>query len=116
MALSSETMTGQLAPEQVGTRQLDYLLKWRVIRQVDMRVIAIEEAFSYPPSRRAAPDNLALQGKHPLLKDVLAKLEDLGPRRLADMDSAGIDMQVISHTTPGPEALKGTHVTYHHGA
>ncbi len=24
------------------------------------------------------------------------------------MNSAGIDMQVISHTTPGPEALKGT--------
>ncbi len=47
-----------------------------------MRVIAIEEAFSYPPLRKAAPDNLALQRKHPLLREVQAKLEDLGQRRL----------------------------------
>ena len=75
-------------------------------RSGDMRIIAIEEAFSYPPLTEAAPDNLALQ-QPPLLKDVQEKLEDLGQRRLADMDSAGIDMQVISHTTPGPEALHG---------
>jgi predicted TIM-barrel fold metal-dependent hydrolase len=73
-----------------------------------MRMIAVEEAFTYPPLRKAAPDSLALQRQHPLLKEVQAKLEDLGQGRLADMDSAGIDLQVISHTTPGPEAVKGT--------
>src|SRR5262249_52438744 len=32
-------------------------------------------------------------------------LADLGERRLAAMDQAGIDLQVISHTTPGVQAL-----------
>jgi hypothetical protein len=87
---------------------LEWLLEWQAIGQVEMRIIAVEEAFSYPPLKEAVPDSLALQRQHPLLKDVQAKLEDLGQRRLADMDSAGIDMQVISHTTPGLEALEGT--------
>jgi hypothetical protein len=35
----------------------------------------------------------------------LANLSELGERRLADMDRAGIDMQVLSHTHPSPEIL-----------
>jgi predicted TIM-barrel fold metal-dependent hydrolase len=35
----------------------------------------------------------------------LAKLTDLGERRIEDMDRAGIDMQVLSHTFPSPEQL-----------
>jgi hypothetical protein len=72
-----------------------------------MRIVAIEEAFSYPPLRKAAPDTLALQRQHPLLRDIQSKLDDLGDRRLAAMDAVGIDLQVISHTTPGPEMLEG---------
>ena len=34
-----------------------------------------------------------------------ANLADLGERRLAAMDEAGIDLQVISHTTPGVQHL-----------
>ncbi len=37
----------------------------------------------------------------------LANLSELGERRLADMDKAGIDMQVLSHTHPSPEILPG---------
>ena len=35
----------------------------------------------------------------------LANLGELGERRLADMDKAGIDIQVLSHTHPSPEIL-----------
>ena len=37
--------------------------------------------------------------------DRLANLSELGERRLADMDKAGIDIQVLSHTHPSPEIL-----------
>jgi predicted TIM-barrel fold metal-dependent hydrolase len=36
-----------------------------------------------------------------------ANLADLGERRLAAMDASGIDLQVISHTTPGVQHLDG---------
>jgi 5-carboxyvanillate decarboxylase len=36
---------------------------------------------------------------------VLARLQDLGQRRIADMDAAGIDRQVISLTSPGVQVL-----------
>jgi predicted TIM-barrel fold metal-dependent hydrolase len=35
------------------------------------------------------------------------QLRDLGRQRLADMDANGIDLQVISHAPPGPQALGG---------
>src|SRR5579875_2963982 len=35
----------------------------------------------------------------------MAKLKSLGEDRIADMDAAGIDVQVISHTVPSPELL-----------
>jgi 2,3-dihydroxybenzoate decarboxylase len=34
---------------------------------------------------------------------LVGRLQDLGERRLADMDAAGIDRQVISLTAPGPQ-------------
>jgi predicted TIM-barrel fold metal-dependent hydrolase len=68
-----------------------------------MRVIALEEHFWTPEiaaavSGRRHPD--AASGS-PLAAD----LADLGERRLAAMDAAGIDVQVISHTTPGVQSL-----------
>ena len=36
---------------------------------------------------------------------VLARLQDLGERRIADMDAAGIDRQIISLTSPGTQIL-----------
>lgn len=37
----------------------------------------------------------------PRTDDIIARLQDLGERRLADMDAAGIDKQVLSLTAPG---------------
>jgi predicted TIM-barrel fold metal-dependent hydrolase len=36
-----------------------------------------------------------------------AKMLDLGDERLADMDAAGIDVQVLAHNAPGVQALVG---------
>jgi 2,3-dihydroxybenzoate decarboxylase len=36
---------------------------------------------------------------------ILARLQDLGERRIADMDAAGIDRQIISLTCPGTQIL-----------
>lgn len=70
-----------------------------------MRVIAIEEAFTYPPVRQAA-DRFAMFRSQARWREIEERLEDLGAARLADMDAAGIDVQVISHTPPGPESLE----------
>jgi 5-carboxyvanillate decarboxylase len=39
-------------------------------------------------------------------RNVSERLQDLGARRLADMDAAGIDMQILSLTSPGVQVLK----------
>jgi 5-carboxyvanillate decarboxylase len=36
---------------------------------------------------------------------ILARLQDLGARRIADMDAAGIDRQIVSLTCPGTQIL-----------
>jgi predicted TIM-barrel fold metal-dependent hydrolase len=41
----------------------------------------------------------------------LAKLSDLGEQRIADMDRAGIDLQVLSHTVPSPEVVEAPRAT-----
>jgi predicted TIM-barrel fold metal-dependent hydrolase len=70
-----------------------------------MRVIALEEHFWTPAVAEAIgalrnPDTNAAQSP------LAANLEDLGEGRLAAMDAAGIDLQVISHTTPGVQHLE----------
>jgi predicted TIM-barrel fold metal-dependent hydrolase len=67
-----------------------------------MRVIAIEEHYVHPALQSA--EALANLREHPQLARIQEKLEDVGPGRLADMDAAGIDVQVLSHTVPGAEA------------
>jgi predicted TIM-barrel fold metal-dependent hydrolase len=69
-----------------------------------MRVIALEEHFWTPAVADAIgalrnPDTTTSQSP------LAANLEDLGEGRLAAMDAAGIDLQVISHTTPGVQHL-----------
>lgn len=75
-----------------------------------MKVIALEEHVSTPLLNskvvvRRAPTVLADRGKK-LGHDVDRELLDIGPSRLARMDAAGIDIQVLSLTMPGPQALE----------
>ena len=67
-----------------------------------MRTIALEEHF-WTAALAAPPGTgpLATWGPE------LARLRDLGSGRLAGMDAAGIDLQVISHVAPAAQGLAG---------
>ncbi|MEU1275686.1 amidohydrolase family protein [Streptomyces sp. NPDC005799] len=92
-----------------------------------MTIIALEEHYSTPAVREANADHplvhnpLAREGVVQPPADVPAargfsgvgpqlveRLFELGEQRLASMDAAGIDVQVLSHTAPGPEALEAS--------
>ncbi|MBO0683853.1 MAG: amidohydrolase [Candidatus Dormibacteraeota bacterium] len=60
-----------------------------------MRVIAVEEHYA----------NADLGGRRGLAAEVAAKLTDLGEGRIAEMDAAGIDVQVLSLLAPGAQAF-----------
>ncbi|MBV9380097.1 MAG: amidohydrolase [Streptosporangiaceae bacterium] len=68
-----------------------------------MRTIALEEHF-WTPELASPPGTgvLALWGDQ-----VDGRLRDLGKSRLADMDAAGIDVQVLSHVQPAAQAMAG---------
>ncbi len=74
-----------------------------------MRTIALEEHFWLP--ELASPPGtgiLALWG--PQIDD---QLRDLDKNRLAAMDAAGIDVQVISHVAPAAQSFTGAEGTGH---
>jgi predicted TIM-barrel fold metal-dependent hydrolase len=64
-------------------------------------VIAIEEHYSDPQVMARANGQGGAGRRSPGLGNLLPRLNDLGEGRLKEMDSAGIDMQVISHA-PSP--------------
>ena len=75
-----------------------------------MRVITVEEHF-LSPAVKAATAALGLQdlgggGPYDPIAAAMPALEDLGVERLATMDRAGIDVQVVSHTVPWPRAVR----------
>lgn len=66
-----------------------------------MRTVAVEEHFWTPAlAELAGVEVVTPPGGW---RD--RKLRDVGAGRLADMDSAGIDVQVLSHTAPGAQHL-----------
>lgn len=46
-----------------------------------------------------------LTSEHPQPRSVIERITNLGDRRIADMDSAGIDHQILSLTSPGTQVL-----------
>jgi hypothetical protein len=69
-----------------------------------MRTIALEEHF-WTDELAAAPGTGVLARPGGAALDGL--LRDVGARRLADMDAAGIDVQVLSHVQPAAQGLSG---------
>ena len=77
-----------------------------------MRVITLEDYFATPMFQEKFPQGnvpghfLADRGRY-LGYDITADLLNLGDSRLAAMDAAGIDLQVVSLTMPGCEGFEG---------
>lgn len=69
-----------------------------------MRTIALEEHF-WTDELAAAPGTAQLARPKGALYDRL--LRDVGKERIADMDAAGIDLQVLSHAQPAAQGLPG---------
>lgn len=70
-----------------------------------MRFIGIEEHYRTAAIAEATASDPYMKALGARGREVLSRLEDLGSRRLADMDAAGIDVQVLSHTLPATEQL-----------
>jgi uncharacterized protein len=68
-----------------------------------VRTIALEEHF-WTAALAAPPGTGPLAAWGP---EVAGRLRDLGSGRLAGMDAAGIDLQVISHVAPAAQGLAG---------
>ncbi len=93
-------------------------------KDLGFKRIATEEAFVTQDVVRAYRDLLARNGSTDIgfnslmgyyltsqserTKAVAARLEDLGERRLADMDATGIDLQILSLTSPGVQIFSDT--------
>jgi predicted TIM-barrel fold metal-dependent hydrolase len=64
------------------------------------RIIALEEHFWVPNMRDRFTGYHRVRGHQPN-----ARLTDVGQGRIAEMDEAGIDLQVLSHVQPGPQVF-----------
>ena len=71
-----------------------------MLKKPNVPVIAIEEHYSDPELLRAVHRARRLAPPH-----VVKELEDTGEARLKDMDAAGIDIQVLSHTAPSLQKI-----------
>jgi uncharacterized protein len=69
-----------------------------------MRTVALEEHFL----TAELADPARTGGNQPWAPGMREVLLDLGEGRLADMDAAGIDVEVISHVAPAAQQLEGS--------
>ena len=78
-----------------------------------MRTVAIEEHFTVPGLvRRIDPSAISRRGFRPRKlppnsPNPLELLPEIGARRLQSMDEAGITVQVLSNSGPGPDLVRG---------
>ena len=78
-----------------------------------MRVVALEEHFTVPTLvERIDPEAVHRRGFRPRTSRPTGPslgelLPDIGERRLASMDAAGITVEVLSNTGPGPDLVPG---------
>jgi uncharacterized protein len=78
-----------------------------------MRVVALEEHFTAPALvRRIDPDAIKRRGFRPRKlapggPNPMELASEIGERRLQSMDEAGITVQVLSNTGPGPDLVPG---------
>jgi predicted TIM-barrel fold metal-dependent hydrolase len=63
-------------------------------------IIALEEHYLDPEVKR---HYAGTEGEH--APGITARLDDVGQGRIADMDAAGIDLQVLSHANPGMQKM-----------
>jgi predicted TIM-barrel fold metal-dependent hydrolase len=92
---------------------LDYQIDPRKRGSTAMRTIALEEAYATPAFMAGPGRQLMAQAEaareHPEVAagvaELVGRLCDLGDGRIAEMDAAGIDVQVLSLTAPGVEQL-----------
>jgi predicted TIM-barrel fold metal-dependent hydrolase len=79
-----------------------------------MRVVALEEHFTVPHLvRRIDPEAIRRRGFRPRSApkegpNPLELAPEIGAQRLAYMDDAGITVQVLSNTGPGPDLVPGS--------
>jgi predicted TIM-barrel fold metal-dependent hydrolase len=78
-----------------------------------MRTITLEEHFAIPGFAEEASlsflDEARLSGGR--TAETVRRLHDLGDGRIAEMDAAGIDVQVLTFTSPGPDQLDAKEAT-----
>jgi uncharacterized protein len=78
-----------------------------------VRVVALEEHFTVPALvKRIDPEAVHRRGfrprtAHPAGPSLPELLPEIGERRLASMDAAGITVEVLSNTGPGPDLAPG---------
>jgi len=73
-----------------------------------MRTITIEEHF-VTPAFLAGPGKVSTErfrSSRPGGADIIEQLSEVGDKRVAEMDAAGIDMQVLSLNSPGVEQIE----------
>lgn len=74
-----------------------------------MRIVSLEEHFILPNlAVRSAPETLETRVSGSAMPEsLLARLRDVGPNRIAEMDAAGISIQVLSAVRGGADSLEG---------
>jgi uncharacterized protein len=79
-----------------------------------MRTITLEEHFATPGFFNGPGRDLKAQAERyneARAIKLIPQLSDLGPTRIAEMDKAGIDIQIVSLMSPGTEQLEANEAT-----